>query len=411
MVNKRLGISNGKPGQTFQLQGTPVLDRIENEYLVVKPPNGWVQRWQEVADFADSTPQSPHYRLDSLTGTVQFGPLIREPNSLRYQTQARARIQQAGQPTGASMATTSASMTCDRAEGLEHQYGAIPPVGAEICMVRYRTGGGRQGNVQAHTLQFLQAAVPFVERVTNHQAARNGADAESLEQAVLRVPQFLRTRDRAVTAEDFESLTRQVGTVARVRCLTPLQSGSAGTVQLLVVPQANFEQEQGIHPAQLVLHPALRQQILSYLDERRLLGVQVNLAEPSYVGVSVQMQVGLEPVYDHPSAQQAILTQLRTKLYAFLNPLTGGMEGKGWDFGRPLYPSDIVALLQQVSGVRFIGPIVLFALRKKPNGWERDPSPVPFIDPGELGLICSWADPHLRSSHVVSLVNVRERSA
>lgn len=201
VVNERLGISSGKPGQTFQLQSIPVLDRDENEYILVAPPNGMVQRWEEVADFADSTPQSRHYRLDSLTGIVQFGPLIREPNSLRYQTQVRARIQQLNQKSYLSDTTdstinhtisdTSSYTTVrNRAEGLEHQYGAIPPVGSEIRIVRYRTGGGRQGNVQAHTLQFLQAAVPFVERVTNHQAARHGTDAESLDQAVLRVPQF-----------------------------------------------------------------------------------------------------------------------------------------------------------------------------------------------------------------------------
>lgn len=398
VLNEQLGISNGNAGQTFQLQGVPVLERRENEYVLVEPPNGLAQRWQEVRDFADSQPQSRHYTLDALTGTVQFGPLIREPNSLRYQTQVRARIQQAGR---GDVATVN-----HQTEGLEHQYGAIPPAGSVVKMVAYRTGGGRQGNVQAHTLRFLQSAVPYVERVTNHQPAQNGADAESLEQAVLRAPQLLRTRDRAVTAEDFEALTRQAGPVARVRCLTPPESGNAGTVRLLVVPQVNLEAiEQGIHPDQLALNLPLRQQLMTYLDERRLLGVQVQLAEPEYLGVSVQTQVGLEPMYDHPQARQAILSQLRAALYKFLNPITGGPEGQGWPFGRPLYPSDIVALLQQTPGVRFIGPIVLFTLRRQPQGWERQSAPDPFIDPGPLGLIASWADPERRFSHVVNVMN------
>nr|WP_228035900.1 putative baseplate assembly protein [Oculatella sp. LEGE 06141] len=398
--NERLGISNGNPGQRFQLQSFPVLERREHEYILVEPPNGLAQRWQEVQDFADSTAQTRHYTLDSLTGTVQFGPLIREPNSLRYQTQMRARVQQFG---------LDDVTTADRhTEGLEHQYGTIPPAGADIKMVCYRTGGGRQGNVQAHTLQFLRAAIPYVERVTNHQPAYNGADAESLDQAVLRAPRLLRTRDRAVTAEDFETLTQQAGAVARVRCITPSDSGSAGTVRFLVVPQVNtdpIEQGQGISPQSLVLNPALRQQVLNYLDERRLLGVQVQLAEPDYVGVSVQSQVGLEPAYDHPQARQTILFNLRVALYRYLNPLTGGADGQGWEFGRPVYQSDIVALLQQTPGVRFIGPIVLFALRKQANGWEREAAPEPYIDPGALGLICSWTDSSLRSGHVVNLIS------
>lgn len=32
-----LGESNGDPGQFFQLQGTPVLERREDEYLIVTP--------------------------------------------------------------------------------------------------------------------------------------------------------------------------------------------------------------------------------------------------------------------------------------------------------------------------------------------------------------------------------------
>lgn len=423
VMNERLGISNGKPGQTFQFQAVPILERNQNEYILIEPPNGLAQRWQEVPDFADSKPQSRHYRIDSLAGTVQFGPLIREPNSLRYQTQARARIQQLDLKNASVTVNNNVVINTvdhpyhhdgiqDRAEGLEHQYGAIPPVGSEIRMVRYRTGGGRQGNVQAHTLQFLQTAVPFVERVTNHQAARNGTDAESLDQAVLRVPQFLRTRDRAVTVEDFESLTQQAGAVARVRCLMPPESGSAGTVRLLVVPQVDVDVSAGIDPSQFELNPPLQQQILHYLDERRLLGVQVQLAEPTYVGVSVQLQVGLEPVYSHPQAQQSIVSQIRAALYRFLNPITGGSEGKGWAFGRPLYPSDIVALLQKISGLRFIGPIVLHAFHKQSNGWERSPSlassPTSFIDPGALGLICSWSDPQLRIGHAISLINEQE---
>ena len=402
ILNERLGVSDGNPGQKFLLQAVPVLERQAQEYILVEPPNGVAQRWGEVKDFSESTANSKHYVIDSLTGTVQFGPLIREPNSLRSRTQARAQIQEQGRYERAA-----ATAPVESPEGLEHQYGAIPPAGSTIQMVRYRTGGGRQGNVQAETLRFLRSAVPYVERVTNHVPAFNGADAESLEQVVLRAPQFLRTRDRAVTAEDFETLTRQAGAVSRVRCLTPTDSGSPGLVKLLVVPQANpdtIQQERGIAPAQLSLNPPLRHQITDYLDKRRLLGIQMELAEPQYVGVSVQVQVALQDTYDNPQAQRMIASQLRVALYRFLNPLMGGgFDGNGWPFGRTLYPSDIIALLQQTPGILYIGPVVLFALRRQENRWERQVAPE-FIDPGPLGLVCSWADAELRSGHVVDII-------
>lgn len=188
--DERLGISDGTAGQTFQFQGTPILERRENEYILVTPPGGLPQRWQEVADFADSGPEDRHYTIDSLTGVVQFGPLIREPDSLRQNTKIRSRIQQPRRTEPIAVET--------EANPLEHQYGAVPRRGAAIAMVAYRTGGGRRGNVQSGTLRFMKSAVPYVTGVINYEPARNGADAESLDQAVLRAPQMLRTRDRAV---------------------------------------------------------------------------------------------------------------------------------------------------------------------------------------------------------------------
>ena len=402
--DERLGLSNGKPGQLFRLQQPPILERRDSEYILVIPPNGLPQKWQEVRDFADSNSQSLHYIIDSIDGTVQFGPLIREPSQLKNETQVRARIQQP-RPED-----TFVQVRDIENNNFDHQYGAVPPRSSEIRMVSYRTGGGRQGNVQGNSLQFLKSAVPYVDSVINHQGAINGADAESLEQAVIKAPRILRSRDRAVTVEDFEVLAQQAGqgAIARVRCLPADANRQAGTVSLLIVPNFNTDaiaQGQGLSPDRFDLSPALQEQVLRYLDERRLLGVQVQLQQPEYIGVCVQSEIGLEPAYDNPLAREEILRTIRISLYKFLNPLTGGIEGKGWAFGRPLYESDIVALLQQARGVRYLGPVLLFPIRKQGDTWRRQPSPERVIDPGVQGLICSWADNNLRSNHVVNILN------
>ncbi|MBW4613764.1 MAG: putative baseplate assembly protein [Desmonostoc vinosum HA7617-LM4] len=402
--DERLGISDGKPGQTFNLQQTPILERTEEEYILVTPPSGLPQRWQEVRDFAESRAQDLHYTLDSLTGIVQFGPLIREPSQLKQQTVLRSRIQKPSQ-----LEQTIVQVS-DLADQHEHQYGAVPPRGSEIRMVAYRTGGGREGNVQVGTIQFLKSAFPYVESVINYKEGINGADAESLEQAVIKAPRILRTRDRAVTAEDFEVLAQQAsgGAIARVRCLPATSQTQAGMVGLLIVPQANTDgiaQGEGISPDKFALSAALQDQILNYLNDRKLLGVQVYLQEPDYVGVSVQSEVAVEAVYDNPQAKEEILRQLRVSLYKYLNPLIGGTDGKGWPLGRPVYTSDIVALMQQTPGVRYLGPVLLFPIRKQGEVWRRQPSPEQLIDPGPQGLICSWADNTLRSSHDIQIVS------
>lgn len=402
--NELLGESDGTPGQAFRLQGGSILPRRAHESILVTPPGGLPQTWQEVSDFASSGPEDRHYVIDSVTGTVQFGPLVREPAQLKQQTQLRARIQ------GASTALLS-SRESDAAaiQVMERQYGAIPPRGSVIRMVAYRTGGGRQGNVQRGALRVLKSAVPYVSWVVNHSAARNGADAESLDDAVIRVPQLLRTRDRAVTREDFQALAQQAaaGAVARAVCPANTADQPAGTVRLLIVPQANTDgilRGEGINPNAFELNTQLQTQILTYLDERKLLGTQIRLEKPKYVGVAVQTEVALEPEYTNREAREEILAQLRIALYRFLNPLTGGPDGKGWPFGRPVYPSDIVTLFQQTPYVRYLGVVQLFELRQQGEIWVRSLPSDPVINPGDFGLVCSWADNRLRSGHVINLI-------
>ncbi|HLV37337.1 MAG TPA: hypothetical protein VKY59_19615, partial [Spirillospora sp.] len=52
--------------------------------------------------------------------------------------------------------------------------------------------------------------------------------------------------------------------------------------------------------------------------------------------------------------------RVRARLFAFLNPLTGGQDGKGWPFGRDLFTSDIMAALLTVPGVDFVRSVRLF---------------------------------------------------
>ncbi|HBL59286.1 MAG TPA: putative baseplate assembly protein [Cyanobacteria bacterium UBA8803] len=408
--NEILGESDGTPGQTFQLQGTGILPRKENEHILVTPPGGFPQIWQEVNDFADSGPEDLHYTIDAITGTVQFGPLLREPTQLREQTQWRVRSQ--GLPGQMLSLTNGRNGTLEQlnaaaVQSMERQYGAVPPRGATIQMAAYRIGGGQQGNVQKGSIKILKSAVPYVTSTINHQPAQNGADAESLEDAAIRVPQLLRTRNRAVTPEDFEYLARQAGggAIARTLCLSPTRKDEAGTVRLLLVPQANIdaiEQGLGIDPDLLTLTPQLLDQVRSYLDERRLLGVEVRYSQPDYVGVAVQTEVALEPAYNNLRAQQEILLKLQSALYRFLNPLIGGPEGNGWPFGRPVYSSDIVTVLQSISGVRYLGALQLFELRRQGQTWVRTLPQAPVIDPGPLGLICSWHNTRLRSGHIIN---------
>jgi predicted phage baseplate assembly protein len=367
--NEELGRSTGEPGQVFTLKNLPVLalrDK-EGETILVdtleedRPP----QVWKQVPDFSDSTPDDFHFVFDPVTGQVSFGPAIRNPN------------------------------------GTEQQYGAIPPLNSRLVITAYRTGGGTIGNVGSETINILKSSIPYVTEVTNRSLTAGGTNAENLEQALMRGPKSLRARNRAVTAEDFEVLTREAtGGVARVRCLTPgpIDQNTVdgeriepGTVVLMIVPEVD-ENQRELRPEHLAIPPAMRQAISSYLDERRLLTTYLDITIPKYQWVTVQARVKVLNAF----VADKVKKEVERRLYRFIRPLQGGPDpsmkfdkpGDGWQFGRILYFSEIYPLIQSIEGVEFVEKLDVFPVVDVARG---QPGPAAqIINPGSRGLLVSY---------------------
>lgn len=325
-----LGTSDGLAGQRFQLQAAPILgrERSRGETLYVEVPNDEeepLQIWKEVPSFSESGFRERHFTLDSLTGELQLGPAIPEP------------------------------------DGTIKQYGAIPPRGARLYFRRYRHGGGNKGNVDAGAIETLKTSLPYVSRVRNRAMAKGGLDAERLDSARLRTQHLLRSRDRAVTEADFEFLAKAClkDRIERVKCLQPRPSEAgrvaAGEVYVLVIPKVD-RPARLLQPRELRLDEADRTEILRHLNERRLLTTRLDVRVPAYVPAMVEVSVGIAPEGD----ETAVRTEILNRLYKFLNPLVGWHDETGWPFGRNLFVSDIYPCLQGIPNVQFIRDIQLF---------------------------------------------------
>jgi len=326
-----LGRSDGSPGQVFYLEHQPVAARTASEYMYVKLEDGREQRWMEVSDFATSRANDRHYTIDSDTGVVRLGPALPQP------------------------------------DGTVRRYGALPPKGSLLIMKSYRHGGGQAGNVGRSSIQVLQNPIPFVERVQNRISARGGRDAETLENAKLRVPGHLRTLQRAVTAEDFEYLTKQAapGQVGRVYCLQPPLT-QRGENKVLVIPSVPVLKGY-ISPESLDLSSDTREIIETYLDERRLLSTKLEVTTPVYQWVETEVTISATRHYDFEKVRQAV----ESRLFEFLNPLIGGMDGEGWPFGRDLLVADVMAALSSVEGVNFVRQVRLFPITYEGRQFRR----------------------------------------
>jgi hypothetical protein len=310
LVNEILGSGNGRPSQAFHTSHAPVLEGQTIEVLersLAGSPS-WIP-WQEVGGFHASRLEDRHYVLDHMKGEVVFG---------------------------------------------DGAHGAIPPEGvANIRMNRYRTGGGIVGNKPAGVITEMRTTVPYVERVSNLEAAGGGADAEDAASLLDRAPRELRHRHRAVTPEDYEDLAMQATTeVARAKCL-PLVDLEAdpfatrrrrGVVSLILVPRSS---QSNAAPS-----VAMFDRVRQFLDEWRSCSAKLVLAGPEYIRVDLTIEVAVASAARAGTVEQRVAEQLRDYLHPVL-----GRGGKGAQFGQFPQLAELYAAVEGIDGVEHVQSI------------------------------------------------------
>ena len=296
-----------------------------------------------VDSFADSGSADRHVTLDAATGQITFGPAVREPDG-----------------------------------SLTH-FGAVPPKAAPIRVPAYLSGGGRRGNVARGALSVMRTSIPFVSRVENRHPAQGGVDGETVDAAKIRGPLALRTRNRAVTAEDYEHLARRAAPgVARVRCVEAGAEAGPGGVRVLVVPDAS-DDDGRLRFEDLVPSAEILEQITSDLDERRVVGTRLMVEPPFYQGITVVAKITARPRTDPAQLRDHALGAL----YGYFNPLRGGPDATGWPFGRPVHAGEVFGVLQAVPGTELVDDVLLFAADPI-TGERSDPVQRIEVDPNAL---------------------------
>jgi hypothetical protein len=319
IADEPLGSSDGSRDQRVYLANVPVLDQT----LVVDEGSGF-EVWTEVDDFSDSGPDDRHYVLNRGTGEVLFG---------------------------------------------DGRHGRVPGAGANnVKAAPYRYGGGTRGNVGAGTITQLRSSHVYIDSVRNPEAAVGGGDEETVEEAIARGPtEQLKARNRAVAAEDFETLTLESSTgLARAKTLplhdpTHSEDETPGVVSVIAMPKGGG-----------ALSQALRDAIRAYLDERRLVTTRVYVVDPDYVTVDVEATVAKTPEAD----PGGLADKVEATLLEFLHPEYGGdsaratayveallsgtptgERGPGWPFGRSVYLSELYEVIERVRGVDHVESI------------------------------------------------------
>jgi hypothetical protein len=345
-----IGMGTGLPAQTAAVGRPPVIAPTGNELDLVigvqatpdeltdrvpaRDYNGIPFRiWQEVDSFVDLTPDDSVYVADRLSGTIVFAPALRLPND----------------PAGPNAPPTLMA--------------AAPAAGREI-RAWYRRGGGSAGNLPAGAISVLKDTVPGVRTVVNSTAATGGWPAETLDDAMIRGPQQLHGIERAVTAEDYETVALAAGgALARARAFTKAamwQHADPGTVELLLVPNVDDGELNGGMLTPDILHAheteTARTQIQQAIDTRRPLGTQCQVAWASYKTVEVAARV----VVRREENLEAVKGRVLQRLYSTISPLpSSAAKSSGWPFGQPLRASNVFDIVLKEPGVRYLDSVVM----------------------------------------------------
>lgn len=184
----------------------------------------------------------------------------------------------------------------------------------------------------------------------------NGKEPESVDDALARTIAALRASRRAVTVVDYEAITlaalRSNADVpgckdARVCCVprhdlslkaerdrTSLRSS---WVSVVVLPGEG----QNVDDARV------RGIVDKALQPRRLATTRVEVVEPVWVPVSVEVIAAVAPDFD----PKTVRADLVGALERFLDPRQGGRLGRGWPFGAAVHASDMWEVVARVRGV------------------------------------------------------------
>lgn len=326
-----LGIGTGRPQQQVMVPAAPVWEA--DFQLATLEHNDW-RVWSLRPDFDASLRPDAHFMLEPVSGRVTFG---------------------------------------------DGDQGRVPPKDAPILATSYVTRA-EKGNVAADVITglvdsphnravlgdtFAQLSAQLeagVTAIVNTTAAAGGRTAEPLADAIGRAIALLEARGRAVTLEDYEALALATPGVqlARAKALANFdpvtKTESVGTVTVIVMP---YLPENGPPPSQ-----DLKDLVYDYLDRRRLIGTHVKITGPTYVEVAVQARVRAQTGVVKTELKQRVERVIDT----FLDPLHGGPQRTGWPFGRDVYRSEVLQVIDETPGVDCVLSLMLVANRKDPAG-------------------------------------------
>jgi Baseplate J-like protein len=235
----------------------------------------------------------------------------------------------------------------------DNQLGRQPTQGTRFRAI-YRIGNPGAGNVGAESITHIFPYIGGIKKIRNPLAAKGGVDGESLEQVRIRASQAFRTRQCAVTEDDYVEFAQQYPGVQKALA-TRRWTGSWETIFITI------DRKDGA-----LLDDKFRQGLLNFLQPFRLAGHRLELENPRFVPLDITMTVNVKPDYSRRDVQTLLLETFSNKRLS--NSELGFFHPNNLTFAQPIYLSEVIKTAMQVAGVFSVKVNKFQRLRQPPEG-------------------------------------------
>lgn len=247
--------------------------------------------------------------------------------------------------------------------------GLAPTVGTRFS-VGGRFGFGSKANIGAGALGHVVLKDMIANRpisVTNPLGARGGADPEAVADIRIQAPVAFRRQERAVVADDYAARARTHPDVADAVAV-PMWTGAWQTMMLYIDRRGGA-----------AVDADFTRDLLRHMEEYRLIGFDIAVRAARLVPLDIELMVCAAP----HALRSSVAAGVRAALRPGRADRPGFFHPDHFDFGAPLYLSQLVAAAMAVNGVESVTPRKFQRFGRQSDG----ELPAGVIKPGALEVL------------------------
>lgn len=226
--------------------------------------------------------------------------------------------------------------------------GMIPSSASEISII-YRTGGGVAGNIVTGSVElqrnYLVDGFDFRAPVTfrNYTKGEFGYNGDTIDDVKRKLPVFLRTQDRAVTGDDYQTIASQFttayfGSIGKATAILRNYGCAANVIDIYVLAKNGTDD---LQQASNDLKVLLQEEF----NTKKMITDHVCIKDGTILEVDVAIDIILDKFY------RKFEDEYRTRILRKINSF---FSLNNWDFAQVLKSTDIIKEISDIKEIKTI---------------------------------------------------------